>query len=783
MLCYRCGSHVPDNSESCATCGQKLSGGGLRQATGTFSRRRPNTSSFDGAPFKQGEVVSGRYEIKDAVGSGPVGFVFRARDNQVDVEVALKVINPRLVQTADERKAFAKAMRGGRKLNHPNIVRIYEEGEDADRPYFTMQYLEGLTLRKIIDLRLAKNQFFTGREIEPIIGQIATALEGAHKVGPHADLKPENVIVLPDLLKLSDLGLSLAIPRLPFLQAMKSRKADRYLAPEYVEGGEVDARSDIYSLGVIIGEMLAGVTPDGAIPELSRIVPELPPQLEGLYRRALNPNPLARQRTPSEVHEELARAIGRPQPPPIRRHESTPQPPPSRTPLPPPPASISNPGLSLGGGVMRRKSTTPLPPPMLSEPPPSLNGSAVEELPPDATQPIDPADIPVVLGLRPPPPPEAAIRDETEVMNSYDAAVQYDPVNPAPPSEPRPGRSRAAIWLVVLTLSGLVTGSVTGYWALQRIRRNQAAGLPAPDDTDPAEAARRAAAQRLSEAARAEERRLAEQKKLDEQRKTDEASKAAQAALDAELAKKAREEEERAARVKKPEGKETKVANPIRDSEPEPKETKVVSVAAVTPPPVGEDGCPEGMKAVSAGVFKMGTPKDDPMMGFDEKIVTSVQVEAFCIDQFEFPNKRGVNPTVNVSWNDARRLCEGKGKRLCSEEEWEKACKGPGNARFPYGSAFDAEVCNTEDAAGEDRVPTFSGKFSRCRSGYGVADLSGNVAEWTSTPYAANSDRTQKGGAYDKPDYASRCAARKNGPPGSRSPEVGFRCCVDAPGK
>ncbi|MBS1154057.1 MAG: spk1, partial [Myxococcaceae bacterium] len=135
MLCYRCGSHVADTSESCPNCGQKLSGGGVRQATATFSRRRPTSSSIEGAPYKPGDLVSTRYLIKDIVGIGPLGFVFRAQDKEIDVEVALKVINPKLCQTADERKGFARQMRLSRKLSHPNLVRVYEEGEDQDRPY------------------------------------------------------------------------------------------------------------------------------------------------------------------------------------------------------------------------------------------------------------------------------------------------------------------------------------------------------------------------------------------------------------------------------------------------------------------------------------------------------------------------------------------------------------------------------------------------------------------------------------------------------------------------
>lgn len=199
---------------------------------------------------------------------------------------------------------------------------------------------------------------------------------------------------------------------------------------------------------------------------------------------------------------------------------------------------------------------------------------------------------------------------------------------------------------------------------------------------------------------------------------------------------------------------------------------KGTEVAAATVTPAGDGSCAEGMRPVAAGSFKMGTAKDDEMLNFDEKTLESVEVAAFCIDLFEFPNKRGVTPTVNVGWADAKRLCEGRGKRLCSESEWEKACKGPGNARWPYGSTFDANACNTEDDVGDDRTIAPSGRFAKCRSGYGVADLSGNIAEWTL-------ERQQKGGSFSKPDYAVRCSARKAVPSGAKGADVGFRCCTD----
>jgi formylglycine-generating enzyme required for sulfatase activity len=794
LLCYRCGSHVPDTSESCGTCGQKLAGGGVRQATATFSRRRPQGALLENAPYKRGDVVANRYEIKDAVGAGPVGVVFRAHDREVEVEVALKVLNHRLLQTAEERRGFGKVMRLGRKLSHQNLVRVYEEGEDQERPFFAMQFLEGLTLRRIIDLRIQKGELFTLREVEPILGQIAAALDSAHKVGTHSNLKPENVIVLPDLLKVSDFGLALAMPRLPFVQATKGRKADRYLAPEYAQGHEVDPRADIYSLGVILGEMLSGLTPDGAVPELLARNPALPPQVEGLYRRALNSNPLARPKSAGALLEELAEITRKVSPPPL-----------GRAPAP----QVTAAGATAMLELRRRgvdKPPPPVPEDLVSEEV-DLDGSSANVLSGEVTR-LDGRVIPDG-----PPPPPAAVpaldREETALMPSFPGDLpDVDPLGE--PTQSRfIGARRSYAWVLfgLITVFGLAAGGGGGYWYLGKVRgpvpalavqaSPESPAQPPPSPPAPVETAVAVApptslqpaaapapasppkpviepkradpgARAADEARRREEaRRLAEEAELAEDRRRIEA--AAQAALEKRRAQEA--EEKRLADEKR--GAEEKRAAEEKRRAP------VVAAATVTTPVKRAGECPDGMRHVPAGSFRMGTARDDPMMGFDERILSAVEVSDFCIDTFEFPNRRGAIPRINVSWNDAKRLCEGQGKRLCSEEEWEKACKGPGNARFPYGNTFDADACNTEDELGEDRPLAPAGRFGKCRSGYGVADMSGNVAEWTSSPYAGNPDKAQKGGSHTRADYASRCSARRNGSPTSKGGDVGFRCCSD----
>ena len=830
MLCYRCGTHVPDTSEKCPTCGQNLSTGGLRQATGTFSRRRAATSQIEGAPYKPQDLVANRYLIKDIVGAGPLGFVFRAHDKELDVEVALKVINPRLLQSADERKQFGKQLRLARKLSHPNLVRVYEEGEDSERPYFTSQFLDGLTLRKIIDLRLQKGQFFSLGEIEPILSQICSALDGAHKVGPHSNLKPDNVLVLPDLLKVTDFGLGLAMPRLPFTQAMKARKADRYLAPELVEGSEIDGRADIYSVGVILGEMLSGLTPDGSIPELQRRNPEVPPQLEGIYRKALNSNPNARFKTAGDMMSEIL-DLSRKLAPPLPSKVSKPEPASGSAPAPRPRTTTGMLQLSP-----RRENKPPPPVPELPPPPPPETG---ESLMPDSTQEVDPAQLQRALkNANDVDFDFKKDRESTEVIDSGMFIAQLDQEDgvetralvetvapPPPPPVAQPvfqsqGRKPNRTWMLValLVVAGVGVGAGGGFLLIQRQRQQQQIQHPVDPNPNPtgvveptpdeiaaklaadAAAATAAAEQekvRLAEAAaaqkaidekaaaeKAEAERLAAEKALkppvSAKAEAERLAKEAKEAAAQEKAEKlAAEKEAREAAAKEKAEKlaadkaAAKEAAEKLAAEKKEKGEKVI-VAAITPPTPVATGmaCPEGMRLVGAGAFKMGTAPGDPMMGFDEKALASVEVGSFCIDIFEYPNKRGTSPTASVGFADAKRLCEAQSKRLCSEAEWEKSCKGPGGAKWPYGNSFDANTCNTEDDIGDSRSLSPGGRFAKCRSGFGVADLSGNVAEWTS-------DRMIKGGSFASGDYAVRCSARKNGASFAKSSEVGFRCCSD----
>jgi formylglycine-generating enzyme required for sulfatase activity len=188
------------------------------------------------------------------------------------------------------------------------------------------------------------------------------------------------------------------------------------------------------------------------------------------------------------------------------------------------------------------------------------------------------------------------------------------------------------------------------------------------------------------------------------------------------------------------------------------------------------------MQLIPAGALRAGTKSDDPMRGFGERAASSITLPAYCIDTYEFPNRKGMMPRGGVSYAVAEAACAKEGKRLCTENEWERACKGAKNQRFPYGEDFEEGACVTKGATGENGSVKISGDSKRCVSSFGVADLSGNLAEWTTSSFnERSSGKVIKGGSADRPDHASRCSARRHGATDKADVGalVGFRCCAD----
>ncbi|WP_460625721.1 Stk1 family PASTA domain-containing Ser/Thr kinase [Intrasporangium mesophilum] len=246
-----------------------------------------------------GRVIDGRYRILSHLADGGMASVYVALDGRLDREVALKIMRPGLATDDVFVERFRSEARSAARLSHPNVVAVYDQGEDDGDVFLAMELVDGKTLRDVIH----EEAPFTAREALAILEPILLALRAAHSAGMiHRDVKPENVIVRRDgEVKVADFGLARAITN----QSTTSQTGvllgtASYLSPEQVESGMADQRSDVYAAGLLLFEMLTGrkaVTGDtpiqiayqhvhGSIPEPSSIVDAVPPELDLLVARA-----------------------------------------------------------------------------------------------------------------------------------------------------------------------------------------------------------------------------------------------------------------------------------------------------------------------------------------------------------------------------------------------------------------------------------------------------------------------------------------------------------------
>ena len=238
--------------------------------------RDPAALGEDEGTLRAGDLLDGRYQIEDQVGEGGVGVVYRALQLKLHRRVAVKLLQQ---ESDDElRPRFEREAITLAALSHPNIVSLQDYGHTRGRPFLVMELLAGRTLRDIVD---AEGALAIPRALS-LTRQILHALAYAHSLGiVHRDLKPANLLVqaLPayEHVKVLDFGFVKLLPGSYLDRGVQLSRVGftfgtpAYMSPEHATGGEVDGRSDLYSMGILLFEMLTGQKPfDGELPELIR---------------------------------------------------------------------------------------------------------------------------------------------------------------------------------------------------------------------------------------------------------------------------------------------------------------------------------------------------------------------------------------------------------------------------------------------------------------------------------------------------------------------------------
>ena len=267
-----------------------------------------------------GMLVSG-YRIERPIGNGATGSVYLARDETLDRPVALKILAPELARDDRFRERFLRESRTAAGIEHPSIIPIYAAGDSDGMLYLAMRYVEGGDLGDLIE----RQGRLEGEQVLVLLQQVAAALDAAHAKGLlHRDVKPGNILVDGDRAWLADFGLAKHASTVNSLSRDNSFAGTvDYIAPEQIQGADVDSRADVYALGCVLFQALAGRPPfqrdnDLAVvfahlreppPALSLLRPDLPQSLDRVIERALAKNPDQRYATAGELIQDAGEAI------------------------------------------------------------------------------------------------------------------------------------------------------------------------------------------------------------------------------------------------------------------------------------------------------------------------------------------------------------------------------------------------------------------------------------------------------------------------------------------
>lgn len=264
-------------------------------------------------------ILARRYELQELIGGGGMADVYKAQDKLLDRAVAVKILHQQYANDAEFVEKFRREATAAAKLAHPNIVNIYDVGEDGGSQYIVMEYVSGPTLKEVIQQRGCLEPI----EAVRIAKEIASALESAHRNNlVHCDIKPHNILVMPDgHIKVTDFGIARAVSASTMTYSGSVMGSVHYFSPEQAKGTVITTKSDVYSLGVVLYEMLTGKLPFNGETSVSialkhlqeepvpirQINPSIPPVLEAIVQKAMSKDPADRPSS-TELYADLNQA-------------------------------------------------------------------------------------------------------------------------------------------------------------------------------------------------------------------------------------------------------------------------------------------------------------------------------------------------------------------------------------------------------------------------------------------------------------------------------------------
>jgi len=289
----------PDQAQSCQKCGAGLPRISIEAPEPAQEVHRSGKSQLQ---FRRGQVVAGRYTVLNLIGQGGMGCIYKVHDNTLGEDVALKTLLPQFLEDKVVLERFYNEAKIARRLAHPNIVRVHDIGEDGKILYISMEYLPGRSLREMLDALRPGERLPISQTLR-VFDQLCAALEYAHQFTIHRDIKPENVMLGQDgAVRLMDFGISKLMANTRLTNASIVMGTPFYMSPEQIRNSrDVDARADIYSVGVMLYEILTGSVPTGVPKPASQITKDVPPSLDKIVAKCVDPDPRARYQNATEL--------------------------------------------------------------------------------------------------------------------------------------------------------------------------------------------------------------------------------------------------------------------------------------------------------------------------------------------------------------------------------------------------------------------------------------------------------------------------------------------------
>ncbi len=759
LKCSKCGTPVDpgaglDPGDSCPHCGSPL----IAVRPGTpEGDRGPDSSSLRRGILSEGSF--GPYEVIEEVARGGMGVVYKAREKDLKRLVAIKVLISGGEASDEEIRRFRREAEAASRLQHSNIVPIHAIGEISGRPYFVMDFIEGKTVSDMIE-----DGELTPRMSLEIVEQVAEALHYAHQRGViHRDMKPANVII--DKLgrpQIMDFGLAKQVDEdVGLTRSGTTMGTPAYMPPEQAEGdlAGIDAQSDVYALGAVLYEMLTGQPPfDGptTMNILMKVLEEEPDRprhlnprvhrdIETICLKAMAKEKSRRYQSARDLAEDIRRFI-------------------AGEVIAASPAGLL---YRFWKATMRNKEVT------------AAVSAAFAALMVTL----------VWLGWR---AHNESIRIERERAthfseefgagkNLFEAAKRALGKGKTDSAGERFSLAMAAferaLWLKPKHPGAVkyLTESKQGIRQI-KIKEYLALGKKFCD-------------QEIYEAGEAMYSIVIKD--------YDEDNEAAEKGI-----RRARGICTVAVRTK-PAGASVYLKPVNLEGAAAPKDFGELLKGRSDVTPVIADDVEMGDYRVTITKHGYATDEFPISLGRSELLDLpeielipeeagpanmvripggsakldgrEVSMREFYIDRYEYPNRWGEKPKTDVSWIEAQKLCTEQGKRLCALAEWSRACQGNDYWAFPYGSSHQATTCNTGKTT-PTASSSASGTHVKCASTWGAYDMSGNVAEWVSTP--GQSPGLAAGGNWSQTLPSSlTCTSTLFFPPSQGWSKVGFRCC------